>query len=76
MKILAHRGAWTDSREQNTPEAFRRSLISGFGIETDIRDLSEQLVISHNPAPEGSLLFKDFLKHANNLLIEDLPLLL
>jgi hypothetical protein len=48
MKIIAHRGFWHDSDEQNTAAAFRRALECGFGIETDIRDYNGGVVISHD----------------------------
>lgn len=47
MQILAHRGLWTESSEKNTMRSFRMALDKGFGIETDVRDLGSQLVISH-----------------------------
>lgn len=48
-RILAHRGFWLEPAEKNSPEALRRALAGGFGIETDIRDLDGELVISHDP---------------------------
>lgn len=53
MKILSHRGYWKKPEEKNTQLAFNRSFDSGFGTETDIRDLAGQLVISHD-MPKGS----------------------
>ena len=47
--ILAHRGWWQKESEKNTPAALVRALSAGFGIETDIRDLNGELVISHDP---------------------------
>jgi len=47
--ILAHRGAWTVPKERNSAEALKRALKSGFGIETDLRDLDGTVVISHDP---------------------------
>lgn len=44
MLIFQHKG--------NTPELFRRSLSAGFGVELDIRDLGQALVVSHDP-PRG-----------------------
>ena len=49
MKILGHRGYWSDKESQNTLVSFKDALVSGFGIETDVRDLNGQLVISHDP---------------------------
>jgi len=45
---LAHRGIWTNKNEQNTLEAFQQSFELGLGIETDIRDLDGELVVSHD----------------------------
>jgi glycerophosphoryl diester phosphodiesterase len=64
-RILAHRGYWLEPGEKNSLSAFRRAFEGGFGIETDIRDLDGELVVSHDPptrrnAPMGmedSLLF-------------------
>lgn len=47
--ILAHRGLFTCDSEKNSITAINRALQSGFGIETDIRDLDGRLVISHDP---------------------------
>ncbi len=53
MIILSHRGCWKTPDEKNRIVAFRRSFEKGFGMETDIRDLCGNLVISHDP-PIGS----------------------
>lgn len=53
MKILAHRGIWYTEQEKNTLTAMERAFSSGYGIETDIRDLNQKIVISHNPADES-----------------------
>lgn len=55
MKILSHRGYWKTAREKNSITAFERSYSLGFGTETDIRDLSGELVISHDMPCEGAL---------------------
>lgn len=47
-QILAHRGYWLNQSEQNKEVAFVRALKSGFGIETDIRDLNGEIVVSHD----------------------------
>ena len=61
MIILAHRGLWRHKSEQNSIAALSEALLSGFGIETDIRDLDGQLVISHDPPHPGALLLGEFL---------------
>lgn len=54
MKILSHRGLWTTPEERNTVTALERSLDHGFGFESDIRDYSGRLVISHDPAGQAA----------------------
>ena len=55
MKILAHRGYWNVGSEKNTLVAFERALALGFGIETDIRDASQGIVVSHDPPTGGEM---------------------
>jgi glycerophosphoryl diester phosphodiesterase len=64
MEILAHRGLWTQPIEKNSLGALLLAIQSGFGIETDIRDLSGELVISHDPPKKGALLLETFLSKA------------
>jgi hypothetical protein len=49
VKIVAHRGYWRTRDEQNGAAAFTRALDGGFGIETDLRDMAGEVVISHDP---------------------------
>lgn len=63
MKILCHRGYWKTAAEKNTQTAFLRGFELGLGTETDIRDLDGTLVVSHDPARGGTMLFSDFLRH-------------
>jgi glycerophosphoryl diester phosphodiesterase len=53
MKILSHRGFWRTLDEKNTQEAIERSVRSGFGTETDVRDRAGRLILSHDP-PVGN----------------------
>lgn len=62
MRILAHRGLWETTGEQNTLAAFARAFDAGFGLETDVRDCRERLVISHNPPTGSEPDFADCLK--------------
>ena len=56
MKIISHRGYWTNHNEQNAIPAFQRSLQFGFGIETDLRDCNGEIVVSHDvPRPNEVL---------------------
>ncbi len=54
MHFLAHRGFWQSMEEKNSPAALRRALSEGFGVETDLRDAAQQLVIAHDPAGPGA----------------------
>lgn len=62
MEILAHRGYWLQSEERNTSAAFERAFADRFGVETDIRDLGGELVVSHDPALEGCMKTEDFFR--------------
>jgi glycerophosphoryl diester phosphodiesterase len=54
MKIISHRGYWKDIYDKNSLDAFRRSFEKGFGIETDLRDFDQGLVISHDMPSKNS----------------------
>ena len=53
MRILSHRGFWGDTHDKNSQGAFSCSLDSGCGLETDIRDMKGDLVISHDSPESG-----------------------
>lgn len=76
INIISHRGFWYKQIEKNTMDSFKRSFDNGFGIETDVRDSNEKLVISHDVPINNSLLTLEELfilyKRYNN----DLPLFL
>lgn len=55
MYFLAHRGWWNRASEKNTRLALSRAFQAGFGVETDIRDLDGELVISHDMPRRGAL---------------------
>lgn len=61
MEILAHRGHWLAKTEQNSEIAIRRAFENGFGIETDLRDLSGAIVISHDMADANAMRLEDLL---------------
>lgn len=61
IQVLSHRGLWLEPPEKNTRQAFEASFQAGFGVETDIRDLDGELVISHDPARKGCMTFEDFM---------------
>jgi glycerophosphoryl diester phosphodiesterase len=54
MELLSHRGFWKTANEKNTKAANELSFRNGWGIETDIRDYDNQLVISHDIAVNNS----------------------
>ena len=60
MKILAHRGFWSKEIEQNTLKSFEMSLQNDFGVEMDLRDMLEDIVISHDIPNKSSLFLNDF----------------
>jgi hypothetical protein len=53
LECLAHRGFWTEPSEKNRRQAIERALRAGFGIETDVRDHNDTIVISHDPPGFG-----------------------
>ena len=48
MEIISHRGYWNSLILKNSKESFENSFKHGFGIETDLRDLDGQIIISHD----------------------------
>lgn len=59
MIILSHRGFWIQPAEKNSWAAFERTIATGFGTETDVRDLVGKLVIAHDPATETARAWSD-----------------
>jgi len=64
MKIISHRGFWLNPDEKNSMFAFDRSFSLGFGVETDIRDSNQELVISHDMPVGGEVSLERLLKKA------------
>ncbi len=63
MRILAHRGWWTEPSEKNTWQSFERAFSTGYGLETDVRDRDGTLVIAHDmPRGQDHILFDDVLR--------------
>ncbi|EAJ5680816.1 hypothetical protein BXA13_00615 [Campylobacter lari] len=60
MTIISHRGLWNKCDEKNTMKAFEQSFKNNFGIETDLRDMLEQIVISHDMSNSNCLTLDDF----------------
>jgi glycerophosphoryl diester phosphodiesterase len=61
LKIISHRGYWINQSEKNSAIAFSRALEYGFGIETDLRDLNGQLVVSHDIPVYGAMKIEEFI---------------
>ncbi len=53
MEIISHRGFWLAPEEKNSRQAFERTVQSGYGTETDVRDLVGKLVVAHDPPTGG-----------------------
>jgi glycerophosphoryl diester phosphodiesterase len=68
--ILAHRGEWNEQVIANSTQSLEDAFLHGFGVETDIRDLDGELVISHDPCKgseyEG---FDKFVRKENRIAI-------
>lgn len=54
MQLLAHRGYWKTVQEKNALSTMTLAFQHQWGVETDIRDYKQQLVISHDIASETS----------------------
>ncbi len=52
-RILAHRGLWANTNQQNTKAAIDAAWDQGFSVEIDIRDSNREVVISHDPIEIG-----------------------
>lgn len=76
INIISHRGFWYKQTEKNTMDSFKRSFDNGFGIETDVRDSNEKLVISHDVPINNSLLTLEELLILYKRYKNDLPLFL
>lgn len=64
MQIIAHRGVWDDPGEKNSLASTKRAVLSGYGLETDIRDRNGTLVVSHDPATDSAIKFDRYLEIA------------
>ena len=60
MRIISHRGFWKTPSEKNKEIAFLNSVNAGFGMETDLRDSSGEIVMSHDMPVGGEINFEDF----------------
>lgn len=48
MIILSHKGFWGNHKVPNSLQSIKKSLNHDFGVEFDIRDYREELVVSHD----------------------------
>src|SRR5215210_1877181 len=76
MQIISHRGYWKVDSEKNTSIAFNRSFSLNFGTETDLRDYSGRLVISHDIPGSDCLLVEDLFLLYKHYTGDRLPLAL
>lgn len=53
MRVVAHRGVWKRTEEQNSLGAFQAAARNGFGVELDFRDHLGELIVHHDvPGPD------------------------
>lgn len=52
-RILAHRGLWSETNQQNKSEAISAAWNAGFSLEIDIRDSNRTTLVSHDPINTG-----------------------
>lgn len=77
MKILSHRGFWTQTIIKNSKESFINSFSKGFGTETDLRDYNGEIVISHDiPEQDNLVSFESFLEIYKSYSNLEIPLAL
>tara|TARA_B100000989_G_scaffold297782_1_gene284672 strand:- start:85 stop:705 length:621 start_codon:yes stop_codon:yes gene_type:complete len=70
MKILAHRGLWNNSEEQNSLLSFKNAVDKNFGIELDVRDFNSKIVISHDIPSKNNMSLKEALKIFENKKVD------
>ena len=61
VDILAHRGLWKKNHEKNSIIAFKRAFDNEFGVETDVRDFKDEIVISHDIPSKNSKKLEELL---------------
>ena len=66
MDIISHRGFWKSKEEKNSLKSFDNAVLNSFGIETDVRDFDNNIVISHDPPGKNSLRFEAVLELFQN----------
>lgn len=68
MEFIAHRGLWDQLIPKNSEEAFQKCFQNNWGTETDLRDCMGNLVVSHDPPTNSTILsaeqfFKKYTLH-------------
>lgn len=61
-QIIAHRGLWNDVDKTlipNSIEALSLALNEGYGVELDVRDFNQEVVICHDPPKERPALLSE-----------------
>lgn len=76
MQIISHRGYWLVPEEKNKIKAFNQSFSLGFGLETDIRDYKQDLIISHDMPFGNEIKLSDFLNLATSYHNDSSPITL
>ena len=65
INILCHRGLWKLKKDQNNLISLEKAINHNFGIELDVRDYENEIIISHDmydKKKNSKLLFEFFLK--------------
>tara|TARA_B100001093_G_scaffold444032_1_gene446744 strand:+ start:6475 stop:7089 length:615 start_codon:yes stop_codon:yes gene_type:complete len=62
MKIISHRGLWRTRDKQNSLLAFSESFSHNFGTELDVRDLNNEIVVSHDIPSQNALKLSEVIK--------------
>ena len=68
IKIIAHRGLWSAKKEQNTLFAINNAFNLGYGVETDIWEYNNNIVINHDSPNIDSKDFKSIIHDNTGLL--------
>ena len=77
IEIIAHRGLWGAALKKNSISAIKAAFKAGFGLETDVRDLNGELVISHDiPKISDEILLLEDLLELHGSMSPDLTLAL
>ena len=64
INILCHRGLWKLKKDQNNLISLEKAINHNFGIELDVRDYENEIIISHDmyDKKNSKLLFEFFFK--------------